>query len=364
MSKQINNFIPRFLSFKNIYHIFILLASIIKIKCECSKETPIKIGSNCLLQYCTEQQYKDKECIIDNQIIKTQWLNNIIRIGEKNFRYINFAIYSNGDLVVQTTSCPCSSKRMFYGIKSNGRAFFNNITDSKKTYFYSIEAKDQPSNTGSCKYEGESFIAKINDGANKGKEYVVNFSKTSQYTELYLFDENDSNQIPSSELFGTQVGSQRSSTFNFIIDNINYTLISYVITVDNKNYIYFKKLNFFSNIFAGGNPSISSSKKEDNLGNSVSCFVTEQKYIICIYLCKVSSKTSICLVSLDQNFVEKKRIYYSDNVNTDASSFLKCIHLKKEVGAFIYYFYTKLRIGIKYYEVIYPIILLKNFYFR
>ena len=113
---------------------FLLLIN--PIKNECDKTTPILKGRFCLLKYCTEEEYKKEICKIDNKIIKTQWLNNIIKIGDKNFRYVNFANYSNGDMIVETTSCPGSSKRMFYGIKSNGRALFTNNSETKNTNFF------------------------------------------------------------------------------------------------------------------------------------------------------------------------------------------------------------------------------------
>ncbi len=361
---------PKIYFFKIIHLIYILLLSTTPIKNECPKEAPISIDNNCLLKYCTEQQYKENKCIIDNKIIKTQWLNNIIQIGDLNFRYINFATFSNGDMVVETTSYPCGETRMFYGIKNNGRGFFNDNSKAKKINFYSIKAKEQPLNVGKCKFESEIFIAKINEGINKGKEYLVSFSKGNQYTELYLFDENKINQIQTSSLFGTQISSYRSATFSYIVDNKIYILASYTITSDNKNYIYFKKMSFSSNAFNNKNPSILSFQKTNNLGNSVSCFVTEQKYIICIYLCQESNGKigplaknvdSICLISLDQNLKEIKTISYRNNIYTDSNSFLKCIHLKGEVGAFIYYYYNKVSKLTNTYEVIYPIVLLKKY---
>ena len=50
--------------------------------------------------------------------------NNIIWIGDKYFRHVNLATFSNVDLVVETSSSQANPKRMFYGIKSNGRSFF------------------------------------------------------------------------------------------------------------------------------------------------------------------------------------------------------------------------------------------------
>ena len=80
---------------------------------ECKKETPILFNDDlCILQYCNEQNLTNRMC-------------NLILIGDKNFTYVNLANYSNGDLIVETTSMPGSSKRMFYGIKKDGREFFN-----------------------------------------------------------------------------------------------------------------------------------------------------------------------------------------------------------------------------------------------
>ena len=80
-------------------------------------------------------------------------LNNIIRIGDINSRYINFASYSNGDLIVETTAFPGNDKRMFYAIKLNGRPFllarsfaakylicktFNKPYSSEYSFFFSL----------------------------------------------------------------------------------------------------------------------------------------------------------------------------------------------------------------------------------
>ncbi len=75
--------------------------------------------------YSTKEDYKNEICIINNEIIKTQWLNNKIRISDKKFRYIiSFATHSNGDMIIEIVS-DSKVKRMFYNIKSDGNPFFN-----------------------------------------------------------------------------------------------------------------------------------------------------------------------------------------------------------------------------------------------
>ena len=70
------------------------------------------------------------------KIIKAKNLTNIIWIGDKDFRYVNFAKLSNGDMVIETTSFPGNYKRMFYGLKNNGEYYFKE--NGKTTPFYSI----------------------------------------------------------------------------------------------------------------------------------------------------------------------------------------------------------------------------------
>ena len=126
---------------------------------------------------------------------------NIIYIGDKNFRYINFADYSNGDMIIETTSFPESTKRLFYGLKQNGEYLF--IKDGKSTPYYSMEGRKK-------KYESEIFIIKINKEEEEQeqenniyynyKEYLISISFKEQDTELYDFENNKTIIIKTSDL--------------------------------------------------------------------------------------------------------------------------------------------------------------------
>ena len=105
---------------------------------ECEKETPIKFGAECLAKYCSKSQFTSGECKISNSLIKIQWLNDIILVGELNFRYINFITSSKGDMILYTVAFPHSINRIFYGINSKGTPLFkdtngNEIFIIKKT---------------------------------------------------------------------------------------------------------------------------------------------------------------------------------------------------------------------------------------
>ena len=118
---------------------FILILITIKLSSsECdNRENPILLQSNgaCSLLYCTKEQYNNNTCIIDNKIIKTQWLNNIIVFGEKNCRFTKIAKYLNTSMIVFSAINPGDSlSPFFFGLKNNGRPLF--IKNDKETPFF------------------------------------------------------------------------------------------------------------------------------------------------------------------------------------------------------------------------------------
>ena len=157
----------------------------------------------------------DDGCLIsNNSIITEQWLNNIICLGDKDLRYVNFASFSNGDMVVETTAIPDSPKRFFYGIKKDGKPFFSN-----GDYYATIEVSGQIHSNNS-RYEGEIFVVPID-----GKEYLFSIGKgNNKYVELY---DLEACEIISQELSTTFVNAKKiisifNSVANFKIDDKNY----------------------------------------------------------------------------------------------------------------------------------------------
>ena len=53
------------------------------------------------MQYCTKVQFASGECSVNNTIIKTQWLNDIILLDYDKFRYGSFTINSKGDMIYE-----------------------------------------------------------------------------------------------------------------------------------------------------------------------------------------------------------------------------------------------------------------------
>ena len=222
---------------KRNFNLFILLICLfiftlfkpIKALDKCNKENPIFKSNQCTLVYCTKEEYANSICKIENSIIQTQWLTSVIWVGEKNFRYINIATFSNCDLIVETTSNPGTSQRVFYGLKKNGQNFFND--NGIFTPYYSTNVSDQDDNSGNVRYEAELFTA-INK--QDQKEYLISIPRYRQFLELFDFDNKAIYQAQAkNKILGSRMISyKQSATYYISDDNENYILFSYATDKD------------------------------------------------------------------------------------------------------------------------------------
>ena len=164
---------------KKYISIFIFSSLFDIILTECHLENPILLSNGtCVSQYCSKEDFISNNCKISNSIIKIQWITNIIMVGERYFRYQNLAKFSNGDLIFETSPYSYfNSKRIFYGLKKNGRFYFKNKTNEEMTSFYSL--------TGTLnKFESINAIIISNDR----KEYFMSIGRLTTHTEIFDFE--------------------------------------------------------------------------------------------------------------------------------------------------------------------------------
>ena len=317
------------------FSIYILIFSLIALDItsfECPEDTPILKDNTCSLSYCTESEFNNNYCSINNTKIRTQWLSNIIIFGDENARFINFATFSNGDLVVEATPCVVInySKRFFYGLKKNGRDLFK--IDNKQTPFYSLVPINED-NSGK-KYQGEIQIARMNQ--ENGKEYLLSLSKDKSYAELYDFESGEMYKKYIPDLVGCIHQNERQiSLVIHSSDNIYYTIYGFIY----ENQLFLYKFDL------GKKNSIESLQKKDPIkrssakGRNVSCFETKNKRIVCFYYSNNEQdyygKPFIYVMSHD--FTQKGNTLINYEGFFDDSSFIKCIHLYNETGVFAFY---------------------------
>ena len=281
-----------------------------------------------------------------------QGISRIIYIGDIKYRYMNFASYSIGDMVVETTCYPEARKRMFFGLKENGRPFFKDQSNNKETSYYSINVEGD----NYKKFEAVGLIIKLSNTGNNGKEYFFSISKLECNAELFDFDNNKvyTKQVNSfTTLFNTN--SLRNALMPLSNSNSeNYYIFGFSsLSFPNKFRLQkhkFNSLNDFSNdqTYTG----LMVETDQGSYGNQISCFLTVRKLIICFYLTNNNNVISFNIVKYNENLSDKKELVFPSYLNYD-TTFLKCIHLKGEIGVYAYYFYKD--------NFFYPVFLFKEF---
>ena len=335
--------------------IFIFILSILKVEStECPKDRPILISSTgeCKLEYCSKEQFDSKDCILNNAIIKTQWINNIIIFAEHPYRYLGYGSYSNGDFVIESTCYPENPKRKFYGIKSNGRPFFLNKTNNEETPYYSKNITGENNKT----LEFKGTIIKLSDSENNGKEYYLSLSKLLGNAELYDFDNDEVYHKTITDFTKENVQSLRHTFFEISSTDSQYYyifgFISYYNNVQNKINIQkhiFNSFNSFETTDSFTNEEI---EEENAYGKEISCFMTESGLINCFTMHRIEEKLYYYFIKYENDFTDKISSRISSNVDDD-KTFYKCIHLKKEAGVYAYYYNNS--------NLFYPVILFRQF---
>ena len=315
---------------------------------ECERDKPIKlINGQCVSQYCTKEQLKSGECSIDNDIIKRQWLNNIILFEGEKFKYFNFVISPYGDMIFDTHSYPCTTKRLFYGLKQNGRYYFKQEDTSEETPYFNLT-------TDSYKIDKKESINSFFI-SNEGNKYILSISYKDLYTELFDFENNKIYSKSSQELLGFESRSKRGNLIN--IDNNNTFLFGYIADPSNYSTFYTKfklHINYDENDISI--ESINTDRKLEARGEMVTCFQTEKKILICFYINETIFQ-HYTILAYDENInpIGKEEIMYNA---TNRFLFFSCIHLEGEVGAFSFYKYSQYINGS---DIEFPYIFFKKF---
>ena len=316
-----------FFKFKIYYIIFILQQIEVIISEECSREKPIRlVNDSCVMKYCSISQYKSKECIIENKIIKIQFPNDIIFIGEKSFPYLNFLTLSNGDFLFQTSSYPGSNKRIFYGLKSNGRSLFTKYNNNEENPFYSLH-------TSYDKYESaNSFFYK------DGKEYFLSIGILETSAEIFDYESkaiisNKSNLLIGFKYINRRADLVKIDTNSYILSgskNISSSLFHSVIVKFNL-YLADEGYLYSSDIV----------KKEQNNSFSQygSCFKTNiSQIIICFYGYRNNDNNIYSITAFTKNltFLKEEKITDSE-INDQDFRYFYSLYFKEDGGAFTYY---------------------------
>ena len=319
---------------------------------ECDRSVPIKISNgSCVLTFCTVEEFNNKECIIDNQIVKTQYLNNIIILYEygslteySDIPKIDITKYSNGDIVLLSIS---SQERKFFGFKKNGGYLYGNdeINFSINSFKIIIDEEffDSFSDT-------KLFISR---DANNNDEYLLSSNNKfyDYFFEIYNLDSTTITRQYYKDLFKkSDVGFNENESF------YSYQGMATIIEIseDEKKYIIFGSL-FSTDMFASSLYfilyKINIQNDNNNLAINIIAHSTNEflvtTYFVDVNCYNIEDPSIICFLYNDDYKMEIIAFNYSlsaekiQEINYDniLSYLFKCIHIKNNIGAFIFLTY-------------------------
>ena len=263
-------------------------------------------------------------------------VDTIIRIGEETYRFFQFSTNLNGDMIIDLSSNSSNSSiytiRRFYGLKKNGRFYFNE--NNMETPFFSLS-----SSINKAKLNSVSYFIQLSGTDYYGKECIFSLSNGVSTVDFYDLD----NKVITSSysiLFSrrnivTTVNTLFKSKYQ---PNSNYYYILAYSTNQNPDKFFVRREYFESTTIQNIHDSNYNGPESTNT-NIVSCFETSEYNIVCLFQ-NSNKKLEIYGYSQtsDQGITED--ILVDSEIVENAEIFFKCIHFKDEIGVFMYYLST------------------------
>ena len=243
---------------------------------ECPKNEPIYTSDDrCQNKYCNENDFQNGDCTINNSIIKIQWLNKLIFLGENYFR-INSLKMPNNDIFIILYNYNEREKIYIYGLKSSGEVYFNDNEENIREINALIDTSYINSAGLIINNKQYIFICITNYELSESNCQIIDYETNNNYNEnlykLLKYDNRD---------------DFHKAGRMFTILNLNQQnkiLLSYL----EENSIDFSIINLSEEDFSSYD-IIKNSKRNDILLNSLrskdlNCFITEKKFIECFIL--------------------------------------------------------------------------------
>ena len=305
-----------------ILPIFIFIKDLSLSNCECQVDSPILKNNSCQLIYCSKEEFENEICLIDNEIIKIQWLNNLILFNENNYRYCSFALNSQGDLIAELSTEEANGVRLFYGLKKDGTSFFKN------SYTYTKIITNKDDNEHPIRYESENIFISLNNT----KEYLISTSIFLGNTELFDFEENIESFITTCNFTGYNIYSTKNQIIELNNNNRKEYLQIFIGREKtneeyNNFFLVLNKYSFYSNVINDDEGySIIQQETKENVFSSraISGQKTDSNLIIIFYY---NFNFNIAIYDIDLNLLKEITISTGGSINGENGAFIKCIYL-------------------------------------
>ena len=180
--------------------------SLLTIK-ECPEDRPIlnPETQECTLQYCTEEDYTNKKCIVSNSVIKKQWINEFLySTEERSPIYSSFGRNSDGDIYFESSLGNPYSQKKIFTLKSDGREYIDGLRRNEINLDSNLYGT-----------KGNGVIVEIN-----GHKCYLKLSNYES-VEMYDFDDKKYTSTKLQDILGYKI----ESTKNSLLITLKYNMI-------------------------------------------------------------------------------------------------------------------------------------------
>ena len=310
-----------------------------------------------LLQFLLRINPSKSQCSNSLSIINTNCFNNIIKV-ENYYRGAQFTTFKDGNMIIEYGKDQDNQHdyRLFYGLKKNGRSYFENDNPHK-------EIQISTSYNSKGRYEARNILLYLEEDNIRKKQYIFSTSSFDSLTELHDIEEGKYSVRSTRNIWDVgelEVFSYQYSLLELKENNKNIYFMVFTrhetdtIQVGGKpkdysKTIIIKKFGIKSFDLINSYDEKKSISFTDNFNNRiVSSFLMEEKNILVLfYLRKMNNEekdfknAKYAIKFYDYDLNEKNEIIISNSDVTDPRSgeglFFKGIHLKENLAAFLYY---------------------------
>ena len=264
------------------------------------------------------------------------------------FRAGHFVTLKDGTLIVEYSSDGVNYERFFYGLKKNGRYYFEN--ESPFRHFRATN----PNNSFHGRYESENTIVYLKNDTKKQYQYIFSTSIWTTVTELHDIAENRSTYWDTIPFWNiVEIFSYEINILELQEDNEMHYIAVFTQhetdkrTVDGKEYDYsktwsmrkfkFNSLNSYSLIGEGVN------NRNNYNSRMISSFIVYEWQKIVIFFLKKADEVytnayyTIAFYSYELTWLKEEQKELVNNANSGNGIFFRSFLIKNRWAAFVYF---------------------------
>ena len=285
---------------------------------KCPEDRPILKDEQCILDYCTKEEYENKKCTISSPIIKKQWIGDFPYITQNNIPiYSTLGQNEDGDIFFESNLGNPLSDRKIYTLKENGRGYIDGIPDNIIDLNSNLYSK-----------EGNGAIVKLN-----GHKCYLKLSY-NESIELYDFDDEKYTSAKLEDILGYKIESHKNSLLR--TNEENTFIYAYITT---GNYLIMQKFKVVSNDASNCIQLIKTFKEDVKTisKDSRRCMITKKQYVECLDM----DENQMYVIRIYDKNLNYLKQYELEKNNAPSDRAFKTYHetvwLKNEISIFIYY---------------------------